>query len=277
MRFSRLSTLLLATALAPTGRPCGHARGRTHHHPPFNAAGGDGGAGGGTGPTPTGGAKDPGAGGGQEPPPKGDPPKEKTFTQAELDQIVQKRLRDLAGAVTQRDELAAKVAEYEKKAQEAEEAKLSATQRAELAQKREREEWAKKLEERDAAAKRERTMRHETLRSQKATSLTATLATKLYSERALPFVEQLLAQRLVVEDDGKGGERLMLRMGSAAADLEPVETGWPKLVDTELAPAFFKAQGGSGAQHGTGGSAGKGALPTDPTDRIAVGFGPRKT
>lgn len=177
---------------------------------------------------------------------------EKTFTQAELDAIVQKRLRDLKPAIEERDALAAKLAEYEAKQREAEEAKLSATQRAELERKREREAYEKKIADLDTSAKRERDQRHALMRSQRAASAVSGFAAKLLNDKLAPHVEQTIASRLVVEVQGDGTERLMVRMSDAAADLEPVETGLAKLIDSEVAPVFFRAQGGAGSQHGTG-------------------------
>lgn len=202
---------------------------------------------------------------------------EKTFTQAELDSIVQKRLRDLKPAVEERDALAAKLAEYEAKQREAEEAKLSATQRAELERKRERESWEKKLADLDSTAKREREQRHALLRSQRAASAVATFASKLLNDRLAPVVETQLASRLVVETQADGSERLMVRMSDAPADLEPVETALPKLIDSEIAPVFFKAQGGAGSQHGTGASNGTASWKNlSPDDKIAAGLGARR-
>ena len=202
---------------------------------------------------------------------------EKTFTQAELDAIVQKRLRDLKPAVEERDALAAKLAEYEAKQREAEEAKLSATQRAELERKRERESWEKKLADLDTTAKREREKRHEILRSQRAASAVATFASKLLNDRLAPVVETQIASRLVVEVQGDGTERLMVRMSDAAADLEPVETALPKLIDAEIAPVFFRAQGGAGSQHGGNGGGGASSWRNlSPADKIAAGLGAKR-
>lgn len=201
-------------------------------------------------------------------------PPPKTFDQAAVDAIVQKRVRELSGAAAERDALATKVAEYEAKQREAEEAKLSATQRADLERKREREGYEKRIADLDTTAKRERDLRHAALKSGRAASLAGSLATKLYSDKALPHVERLIVDRLVVEAQADGSERLMLRMSDAAADLEPVDTGFAKLLDAEIAPAFFRAQGGSGAQHGTGAGGGNASWKSlPPEERIKAGLG----
>ncbi len=202
---------------------------------------------------------------------------EKTFTQAELDSIVQKRLRDLKPAIEERDALAAKLAEYEAKQREAEEAKLSATQRAELERKREREAYEKKIADLDTSAKREREQRHALLRSQAAASSVASFAAKLLNDKLAPVAQREIASRLVVEPQADGTERLMVRMSDAAADLEPVETGLAKLIDAEIAPVYFRAQGGAGSQHG--GGAGNGASAwrhLSPADKIAAGLGAKR-
>lgn len=246
MRASLLTFAVLAT-LAPLGRTGGHVRGPFGRRPIRNAEG-DGNTSSGTGEKGSTGSADKGDGGSKDEP---------LIPQSKVNEIAAKERRNAeakaSAAQKERDELAQKLAEYETKAREAEEAKLSATQRAELAQKREREEWAKKLEERDTAAKRERTMRHETLRSQKAASLAGSVAQRLYSDKALPFVEQTIASRLVIEVGDDGAERVVLRMG-APGDHEPLETGWPKLLDAEIGPAFFRQQEGTGASHGRGGA-----------------------
>lgn len=203
---------------------------------------------------------------------------EKSFTQADVDAIVQKRLRDLKPAVEERDALAARLAEYEAKQREAEEAKLSAAQRAELERKRERETWEKRLADLDTTAKRERDQRHALLRSQCAAEAVAGFAAKLLNDKLAPVARREIASRLVVEPQADGTEKLMVRMSDAAADLEPAETALPKLIDAEIAPVYFRAQGGAGSQHG-GGAGGNGAAAwknLSPDDKIAAGFGAKR-
>ena len=202
---------------------------------------------------------------------------EKTFTQAELDAIVQKRLRDLKPAVEERDALAAKLADYEAKQREAEEAKLSAAQRAELERKRRVVAFEMRIADLDTSALREREQRHALLRSQAAASSVASFAAKLLNDKLAPVAQREIASRLIVEPQADGTEKLMVRMSDAAADLEPVETGLAKLIDAEIAPVYFRAQGGAGSQHG--GGAGNGAATwksLSPDDKIAAGFGARR-
>lgn len=187
-------------------------------------------------------------------------------------QLTEKIAREVARAAQERDALAAKLAEYEAERQKAEEAKLSAAQRAELEQKREREKTAAEIAALKNAAAAERTKRHEVLRAGRAASLASTFAASLWTPDLLPHVENAIASRLVIADDGKGGEVVMVQMG-APGDNEPIETALPKLREEPLFKSFLRINGGSGAQHGAAGAKGPDRWASlSPTDRIKAGL-----
>lgn len=202
---------------------------------------------------------------------------DKRFSQAEVNAMIAKDRRKLEERLSQTDGIAKELEALREEKRVAEEAKLSKTQREELDRKREREAYEKKIADLAAAAATERDKRHATARGHKAASLVGTIAARLYSEKAAPHIEALIASRLVVEAQADGSERLMLRMSDASADLEPIDTAWPKFCDAEIAPAFFKAQGGAGSQHGTGAGAGRTAWAhLSPADKIMAGLGAKR-
>lgn len=204
-------------------------------------------------------------------------PPPKTFTQDEVNAFLAREKRALHERLSNAETAAAELAKLREEMRQQEEAKLSATQRAELERKRERDAYEKRVAELDALAKREREMRHATLREQRAAETVAGFAAKLLNERLATTVKRELASRLVVEQQADGTERLMVRMSDAAADLEPAETGLVKIVDTEIAPTFFRAQGGSGAQHGSGNGASANAWKhLSPSDKIAAGLAAKR-
>ena len=249
---SRLLTFAVLATLAPLGRTGGHVRGPFGRRPVRNADG-DGGTSSSTGEKGSTGTADKGA--------EGDASKtqERMLPQSEVNAIAAKERRaaeaKAVAAQKQLEEVNARLAAYEEERRQAEEAKLSAAQRQELEQKRLREGYEKRIAELDTSAKKERELRHTALKAQKAASLAGSVAQKLYSDKALPFIEQTIASRLVIEVGDDGAERVVLRMG-APGDHEPLETGWPKLLDAEIAPAFFRQQEGTGASHGRGTSRG---------------------
>lgn len=269
---SRLLSLSILASLAqpvPTGRTGGHVRGplgRMHHRPVRNAEG-DTGAVSGTGEKGTTGSADGAPGGAKDEP---------LIPQSKVNEIAAKERRSAEAkalaAQKERDELAAKVAEFEQKQREAEEAKLSAAQRQELERKRERETWETKLKDAETRAARERTLRHDTLKQREASRLAASVAQQLYKPESLKHVERSIAERLVIEER-EGVEHVVLQMG-APGDNEPLETGWPKLRDVEIAPAFFRVQEGTGARHGQGATAGgrQNWQGLSPNDKIIAGL-----
>jgi len=190
------------------------------------------------------------------------------YTKEELTRIV---AREVAKASSGRSELEQRLAAIEEERRVAEEAKLSATQRAELERKRERDAIEAERTQLKAQVQTERSRRHEVLRSGKAASLASTIAAQVANPGLLPHVERSIAERLVIEDAGQGGERVVIRMG-AEGDNEPLESGFAKFRDEHLAP-FFKVATGSGAQHGAGAAGGRATFAgLSPTDKIAMGL-----
>lgn len=145
----------------------------------------------------------------------------------------------------------AKLAEIEAEKAKAEEAKLSATQRVELERKRETETWTAKLRDAETRAASERSRRHDAIKRSAATKLVAKVSQRLVNPEIADDLIELAHSALVIEDDGKGGERVAIRLG-AELDTEPLDAGEPKFIDARLA-RYFKAEGGAGARHGQGG------------------------
>lgn len=274
MRHRLASILALASVAATAGVTRNAPLGRRwllNHRPVRNA---DAGAAGGnsTATTPAQGGDD----AAKAEASKAEAAKAKTFTQDEVNAFLAKEKRKVEERLLNAENLAKELETLRQEKQAAEEAKLSATQRAELERKREKENYEKKVADLDAVAKRERSARHDLLRSTRAAEAVSSIASKLLNDRLAPTVQREIASRLVVEQQADGTERLMVRMSDAAADLEPADAALPKLIDAEIAPVFFKAQGGSGAQHGGGNG---GAAPwknLSPDDRIAQGFTQRR-
>lgn len=202
---------------------------------------------------------------------------EKMLPQSEVNAILAREKRKLEDRLTAAANVEKELEALREERRQAEEAKLSAAQRAELERKREREAYEKKIADLDTSAKRERDQRHALMRSQRAASTVATFASKLLNDKLAPIAEQTIASRLVVEVQADGTEKLMVRMSDAAADLEPVETALPKLIDAEIAPVFFRAQGGAGSQHGGNGGGGASSWRNlSPADKIAAGLGAKR-
>lgn len=169
-----------------------------------------------------------------------------------------------------------RLASIEAEKQAAEEAKLSATQRAELERKREREGYEKRIGELDTLSKTEREKRHALLIKSAAAGRVASVASRLFNPALSDVVTREVSQLLRVEDDGQGNERVVVVMG-AEGDREPLETAWSKIEAERLAP-FFKAAGGAGAAHGSGPASGRVSwADLSPTDKIAAGLQGRRT
>lgn len=194
------------------------------------------------------------------------------YTKDDLTRIV---AREVAKVTAGRSELEQRLAAIEEEKRAAEEAKLSATQRAELERKREREAAAAQIATLTAQAAGERTKRHEVLRAGKAASLASTIAAQVANPGLLPHVERSIAERLVVEVGADGNERVVIRLG-ADGDNEPLESGFPKFRDEHLM-AFLKVATGSGAQHGAGAAGGRAAFAgLSITDKIAAGLSAKR-
>lgn len=194
------------------------------------------------------------------------------YTKDDLTRIV---AREVAKATAGRSELEQRLAAIESEKAAAEEAKLSATQRAELERKREREGYEAKVNALTAQATTERAKRHEVLRAGKAASLASTMAAQLANAGLLPHVERSIAERLVVEVGDDGAERVVIQLG-APGDVEPLESGFAKFRDAHLT-AFLKVATGSGAQHGAGAPGGRASFAhLSPTDKMLVGLNAKR-
>lgn len=193
-------------------------------------------------------------------PEQGAPPPEKTLTQSEVNAIlaretakIERRFKEQLAAL---EPQAKRAAELEEAARAAEEAKLSATQRAELERKREREGYEAKIKELDARAQTETQRRHGLMVQHAAASRLGALSARLFNPEIAEELEGIVSSAMRVEVvDGR--EVVTIRLGTEG-DTEPLETGWQKFVDGKLSK-FFKAAGGAGAAHGGGGGRGAGS------------------
>ena len=193
----------------------------------------------------------------EQKPAEGAPPPEKTLTQSEVNAIlaretakIERRFKEQLAAL---EPQAKRAAELEEAARAAEEAKLSATQRAELERKREREGYEAKIKDLDARAQTETQRRHGLTVQHAAASRLGTLAARLFNPEIAEELEGIASSAMRVEVvDGR--EVVTIRLGTEG-DTEPLETGWQKFVDGKLSK-FFKAAGGAGAAHGGGGGRG---------------------
>ena len=193
----------------------------------------------------------------EQKPADGAPPPEKTLTQSEVNAILARERSNLERKFNERiaalEPQAKRAAELEEAARAAEEAKLSATQRAELERKREREAFEAKIKDLDARAQTETQRRHGLMVQHAAASRLGTLAARLFNPEIAEELEGIASSAMRVEVvDGR--EVVTIRLGTEG-DTEPLETGWQKFVDGKLSK-FFKAAGGAGAAHGGGGGRG---------------------
>ena len=213
---------------------------------------------------------------GQQQAEQGAPPaaSEKTLTQSEVNAIlaretakIERRFKEQLAAL---EPQARRAAELEEAARAAEEAKLSATQRAELERKREREGFEKRIAELDVSARTEREKRHALLIRAEASTRMNAVASKLFNPALATAAMREVTDRLRVEVDAEGNEHVVAVMGSEQ-DREPLTTAWEKIERDHLSP-FFKAAGGAGAAHGGGGGRGAGSqyatLQDLVTDRL---------
>jgi hypothetical protein len=199
-------------------------------------------------------------------------PAEKLYSKDELTKIVQREVGKITAEVAP---LREKLTVLEQEKQAAEEAKLSAAQRAELERKREKDAYEAKIADLDARAKKERETRQQLMRSHAASSVVSRFAARLFNPEIAQDVERLVAERVVVEVGSDGAERVALVMG-APGDTEPLsDAAVQKFADAHLT-RFFKAQGGSGGQHG-GSTNGRTVARqiVNPTDRMAEALAQR--
>ena len=165
----------------------------------------------------------------------------------------------------ERDELAAKVAEADAAREQAELAKLSATER----EKRQRESETTTLKaERDAAkaeAVRERTARHGTAIAHAASRKVASVAASLSHPGLATDFEREVAAHAVVQVDASGVESVAWQ--HAPGDVVPFEEGFKAHEAAGHFARFMRVATGSGAQHGSGGGVG-GARASNLVDAL---------
>lgn len=206
-------------------------------------------------------------------------PEEKLLPQSQVNDIVAREIKraeaKFSAQLAELETLRKSHADLAAEKQAAEEAKLSATQRAELERKREREGYERRIAELDGNAKSERQRRHALLIESAAAQRVAGVAPRLFNPQLAGVVTREVASRLRVEDDGQGNERVVAVMG-AEGDREPLETAWSKIEAEHLAP-FFKAAGGAGAAHGGGAGNGTASWKDLPASaKIAAGLQARR-
>lgn len=225
-----------------------------------------------TDPTASGASADPSS--------SGAPVGEKFYTKAEhTATILRETAKERAARVAIEQQLAdtnAKLAEYETKAREAEEAKLNASQRAELERKREREKLEAERETWKATAEKERALRHGALLDEAATRKTSAIASRLSHSDLTKDAARDVRAHLVVQADASGVESVVWQ--HAPGDTVPLEEGFKAYEESGALSRFYRVATGSGAQHGAGSPAG--GRPSfahlTSTDKIAVGLSPKR-
>jgi nanoRNase/pAp phosphatase (c-di-AMP/oligoRNAs hydrolase) len=207
----------------------------------------------------------------QQQAPEASPAPEKTLTQSEVNAILARETRKLRAtfepAVAEAESLKARLAEIEADRARAEEEKLTAQQRQDRKIAAERDGYQKQIADLSARAQDELKRRHGLMVQHAAASRIGSVATRLFNPEIAPEIESLVSSAMAVEAvDGR--EVVTIRVGE---DVEPIETGWQRFVDTKL-NKFFKAAGGAGAAHGGGGSAGgrSAFAGMSPTEKIAA-------
>lgn len=208
---------------------------------------------------------------------------EKSLPQSEVSRLMArtegKYKEQMATLAREREELSQRLAALEAERQADAESRMNATQRAELAAKRDREAWEKKVNDLSSQATRERAARHQLLVKHAAASRVATVAAKLFNPSLAPHLESIVTSALVVVDDGAGGESVHIRTGSQPGETEPLTPeAWSAFESAQLT-GFYGAAGGAGARHG--GGAGNGRLTPEqlrampPTERMMHGLSKR--
>lgn len=217
-----------------------------------------------TDPTASGASQDPSSNGTA-------PTGEKLYTKAEHTATIQRETAKERAArlevERQRDELAAKLLEYEAKAREAEDAKLTATQRQELERKREREKLEAERETWKATAEKERALRHGALTTEAATRLVSSLASRLSHADLAKDAARDLRAHVVVQTDAAGNEAVVWQ--HAPGDTVPLEEGFKAYEASGALARFYRVATGSGAQHGSGATGG-GPMPATLVEALAA-------
>lgn len=210
-----------------------------------------------------------------DPSPTGTAPAPSTYSKEDLTRITAREVaKERAAAANyqrERDELAARLTELEAKAHEAEESKLSATQRAENERKREREKLEAERETWKSTATRERSLRHDALTSEAATRMVSSLATRFSHADLARDAARDIRSHLVVQADADGAESVMWQ--HAPGDTVPVGEGFKAFEAAGSLARFYRVEGGSGAQHGAGAAGVRATFAgLSPNDKIAAGL-----
>ena len=198
----------------------------------------------------------------------------KFLPQPQVDEIIKKEKAAVARSYEEKlkayEATAQELAELRAEKQKADEAKLSAAERATREQQRRDEATAKERADLTARAERAERRRIDEKRSTIASRKASTLAARLSSPELAEDVAEKIAHRIVVRDDGKGGDLVLFRMSDAEDDVEPFEEGFKKWEAAGSLNRFMRQATGSGAQHGSG-SGGGGAMPSNLVDALAEG------
>ena len=185
---------------------------------------------------------------------------EKILPQSKVNEIVAKEKAAVARSYEEKlkayEATAQELAELRAEKQKADEAKLSAAERATREQQRRDDAITKERAELIGKAERAERRRIDEKRSTLASRKAATIASKLSSPELAEDVAEKIAHRIVVRDDGKGGDLVMFRMSDAEDDVEPFEEGFKKWEAAGSLARFMRVEGGSGARHGSGAGGG---------------------
>ncbi len=214
----------------------------------------------------------------QNPSSNGSDAVEKTLPQSKVNEIVAKEKAAVARSYEEKlkaaDALAAELAELRAEKEKAAEAKLSAADRAAAEAKRRDDAIAKERAELIAQRDRAEARRVAAIRGDLATRKASALAATFWTPEMAQDVAALVGSRIVIEDDGKGGDRVLFRMSDADGDVEPLDEGFKKWVDAGALARFVRRESGSGGRHGTGGVGGSTrpnlALPGDDLIEAAM-------
>jgi len=199
-----------------------------------------------------------------------------TYTKDDLTRITAREVaKERAVASTlqrERDEATARLAELEAKAHEAEEAKLSAAQRAENERRREREKLEAERETWKATATKERGLRHDALTGEAATRVVSSLASRFSHADLARDAARDIRAHLVVQADGEGVEAVVWQHGPG--DTVPLSEGFKAFEASGSLARFYRVEGGSGARHGAGSATDpKTSWATlSPTDKMLAGL-----
>lgn len=181
---------------------------------------------------------------------------EKILPQSKVNEIVAKEKAAVARSYEEKlkayEATAQELAELRAEKQKADDAKMSAADREKRERERRDEAIAKERAELTARAERAERRRVDEKRAVLATRKASLLAGKLSSPELAEDVAEKVAGRIVIRDDGKGGDAIFFRMSESEEDLEPFEEGFKKWEAAGSLARFMRVEGGSGARHGSG-------------------------